>query len=477
METHDADARPDDAGLDQPEIASDLLDLRDKPPEPLAPSPQALGIWELAWPTIVAGAMQTLVRWVDLKMVGDLGVEAVAGVAAGGHVYWLIQSVVMAVTTGLVALVARAVGGRNPVLADATLRQGIVMGTLFGLGTMFAVLPVLSFAIEIYGVEQLVVDYGAEYLLWLALGNVPFTLTFVFGSALRAAGDARVPLFIGLFANALNIFLNWVLIYGNLGAPALGVAGAGMASSLAMAAQVVVFWWLWGSGRLLMKPTEARFAPDFVLWRRILRIGYPAALEGLLWHAGLFGFMRIMSAFGTAEFTAYQIGAQVLALSFLPGSGFAMAASTLVGQHLGNHQPDRAAASGWHSLWLSIGAMTVLGAILMATAEPVARWFIDNDEVVALTVDFIWIMGVAQPLMAVEFTLGGALRGAGDTRYPLLVIFIGLFLCRLAPATLLAYWFGAPIQWIWCALILDYGVKAVLLIRRFRRGYWRTVEV
>jgi putative MATE family efflux protein len=320
---------PPDVRAESPELASEMLDLRDKPPEPLAPSPQALGVWELAWPTIVASAMQTLVRWVDLKMVGSLGVGAVAGVGAGGHVYWLIQSVVMAVTTGLVALVARAVGARDDRLADATLRQGIVLGSVFGLGSMLAMLPFCDLAIAVYGVEQTVVDSGATYLLWLLAGNIPFTLTFVFGSALRAAGDSRTPLFVGVVANGLNVFLNWVLIYGRFGLPALGVAGAGIASSLAMVFQVVVFWRLWTGRRVLLKPTGQGFAPDMTLWRRILRIGYPAALEGAFWHVGLFGFMRIMSEYGTAEFTAYQIGAQILALSFLPGSGFSMAASTL----------------------------------------------------------------------------------------------------------------------------------------------------
>ena len=472
MPQTDAEAR-----AERPELASDLLDLRDKPPEPLAPSPQALGIWELAWPTIVAGAMQTMVRWVDFKMVGDLGVEAVAGVAAAGHIYWLIQSIVMAVTTGLVALIARAIGAGDTRMADGALRQSIVLGSVFGIVSMFAVLPATEFAIEIYGVERGVVESGSEYLWWLLLGNIPFTLTFVFGSALRAAGDSRTPLYVGVVANAINIFLNWVLIYGNLGAPALGVAGAGIASSLAMVFQVIWFWWLWARRRLLLVPTDQTFRPDTGMWRRIMHIGYPAALEGVLWHVGLFTFMRLMSAYGTAEFTAYQIGAQILALSFLPGSGFAMAAATLVGQHLGDRQPERAASSGWRSLWLSIGSMTVLGALLIATAEPIAAWFIDDPEVIRLTVDFIWILGVAQPLMAVEFTIGGALRGAGDTRYPLLVIFLGLFICRLIPALIAALWFEASIQIVWCALLLDYAVKAVLLITRFQRGRWRTIEI
>ena len=462
---------------DRPELASDLLDLRDKPPEPLAPSPQALGVWELAWPTIVAGAMQTLVRWVDLKMVGELGIEAVAGVAAGGQVYWLIQSIVMAVTTGLVALVARAVGARDDALADGALRQAITLGTLFGIATLAAALPFTSFAIAIYGVEPGVVDYGSEYLAWLLVGNVPFTLTFVFGAALRAAGDVRTPLYVGLVANLLNVFLNWVLIYGNLGAPALGVTGAALASSGAMVFQVVVFWVLWRQRRLRLRPTRASFAPDFELWRRLMRIGYPAALEGALWHIGLLMFLRIMSVYGTEAFTAYQIGAQILALAFLPGSGFAMAAATLVGQHLGDQQPERAAKSAWRSLRGSIVSMTLLGATLIALSEPLARWFLDDERVVGLTSDFIWVLGAVQPLMAIEFTLGGALRGAGDTRFPLVTIFVGLIVCRLVPAAILAYVFHAPIQVVWCALIFDYLIKAILLIWRFRAGKWKRIVV
>jgi putative MATE family efflux protein len=470
---------PDDAPEieDRPEIASDLLDLRDKPPEPLAPSPQALGVWELAWPTIIAGAMQTMVRWVDLKMVGDLGIEAVAGVAAGGQVYWLIQSIVMAVTTGLVALVARAVGSRDDALADSALRQGIVLGCVFGAASLAVSLPFTAWAIAIYGVEQGVVDYGSEYLAWLLLGNIPFTLTFVFGAALRAAGDVRTPLYVGLFANVLNVFLNWVLIYGHLGAPALGVTGAALASSSAMLFQVVVFWILWRRSSLILRPGSANFAPDLVMWRRLMRIGYPAALEGALWHVGLLLFLRIMSVYGTEAFTAYQIGAQILSLAFLPGSGFAMAASTLVGQHLGDRQPDRAAASAWRSLRGAILSMTLLGAILIALSEPLARWFLDDEHVVRLTSDFIWVLGAVQPLMAIEFTLGGALRGAGDTRFPLFTIFFGLMICRVIPAAILAYVFHAPVQVVWCALILDYLVKGALLIWRFRRGVWRRIEV
>ena len=353
----------------------------------------------------------------------------------------------------------------------------MTLGTLFGVVTFAAALPFTSWAIAIYGVEQPVIDYGSTYLAWLLAGNVPFTLTFVFGAALRAAGDVRTPLYVGLVANVLNVFLNWLLIYGNLGAPALGVTGAALASSGAMLFQVVVFWVLWQRDSLRLRPGSTSFRPDLRLWRRLMHIGYPAALEGGLWHLGLLVFLRIVSGYGTAAFTAYQIGAQILALAFLPGSGFAMAASTLVGQHLGDRQPERAARSAWRSVRGSILSMTLLGAVLIALAEPIARWFLDDEAVVGLTVDFIWVMGAVQPMMAIEFTIGGALRGAGDTRFPLLTLFTGLLICRLVPAAIAAWVFHASVQVVWCALILDYFVKAVLLVIRFRRGAWKRIEV
>jgi putative MATE family efflux protein len=463
---------------ERPELASALLDLREKPPEPLAPSPQALGVWELAWPTMASLFTQTLVRWADIAMVGDLGTEAVAAVTGGGHLYWFIQSLVMAITTGLTALLARAVGAGDGRLADATLRQSLLLGAGVGVGLMAAGIPLRGAAMAFYGLEARVVELGSTYLLWLLVGNAPLILGFVFATALRAAGDSRTPLYVGIGANLVNLFLNWVLIYGHLGFPALGVAGAAIASSLAMAVQCVVFWWLWARRRLRrLLPGETGFGLDLGLWRRILHIGYPATLESALFSLGLLAFMRIMGVYGTAEFTAYNLGANILALSFLPGVGFATAAATLVGQHLGEGQPERARRSAWRATAGAVGSMSLLGAGVIAAADPVTRLFLDDPEVVPLTVDFVWILGVAQPLMAVEFALGGALRGAGDTRFPLAVVFVGLFVCRLTPAATAALAFAAPIQTVWSFLLLDYAVKAALLIARFTRGRWTQIEV
>lgn len=440
-------------------------------------SPEKLGIWALAWPTMMATFMQTVVRWADVKMVGDLGMTAVAGVTSGGQIYWFIQAVAVALSVGLTALCSRAVGAGRMEEADHVLKQSIGMALVFGLVTWVAAIPILAPAIRLLGLEEPVVEVGASYLFWLFAGNVPFTLAFVFGSAMRAAGDAITPLWTGIIANLLNIFLNWVLIYGNLGAPALGVDGAGIATSIALLVQTLLFWGVWSRGMGVLKRMGARFKPDFSMWKRIMKVGYPAGIEGAMFHVGLMSFMALMTLYGTEAFTAYQIGVQVLSLAFLPGQGFSIAASTLVGQNLGAERPDEAARAGWRANMLTMIFMGVLGVGLIFSGEAVSRWFLDDDAVVPLAVTFIIILGIAQPLMAVDFALGGALRGAGDTRFPMVSIFIGLFIGRLLPGYLVAYVFEGSLTMLWSVLFFDYAARAVLLSWRFRQGKWRTMQV
>lgn len=473
------DGRPTSpaAAEDTPELASSLLDLREKPPEPLAASPSALGVWELAWPTIVSFGAQTLVRFADFAMVGSLGPDALAAVGLGGQVYWLVQAVATLVPTGMAAILARAVGARDMGLADGVLRQSLLLATVIALFTMAVGLPFTDLAIEIYGVEPQVVALGSDYVYWLLWGTIPFAHGFVFGAALRAAGDSRTPLMIGIVINVVNVCLNWLLIQGNWGLPAYGVAGAAMASSIAMALQMVIFLVLWRRRRLLLVPGPGSFRPDWGLLRRISLIGYPASLEQALFQVGLLAFQRIMSLYGTAAIAAYNVGAQILSFSFIPGIGFATAAGTLVGQNLGEENPEGASRAGWRATLGAVVSMTGAGILVVATAEPMARIFTDDPKVLELTVDFIWILAAVQPLMAVEFAVGGALRGAGDTLFPMITIFIGLFVVRLLPATIAVTFFDVSVQVVWCALISDYAIKAALLARRFRRGRWKTLEV
>ena len=251
-----------------------------------------LGVWQLAWPTIISYATHTLVRWADLIMVGPLGREALAAVGLGGQAFWLVQSIGLLVPTGLTALLARAVGAGDYDRADRVMRHAMWLAAMVGALTTLIGLPLASAAIRLYGVEEQVVPLGAGYLVWLLAGNVPFVLTLVINASLRAAGDSRTPLVTGVIANVVNIFFNWILIYGHFGAPALGVRGAAMASSLAMVAQLAVQAIWWRSGRLRLKPRRERLRPDRALFGSLFKIGWPTAIEGLLFAGGILWFQR-----------------------------------------------------------------------------------------------------------------------------------------------------------------------------------------
>ena len=462
---------------DAPELGSDLVDVYEEGGSPPAPSPQALGVFELAWPTILAFFTQTMVRVVSLLMVGSLGQDAVAGVGVANQFFWMVQALGTVAPTGIMALLARAVGARDAKLADAALRQGLWLGLGLGAVSTAVLLPITHAAIGAYGVSERVTELGGDYLFWATPGMVALTLSLVFGSALRAAGDTLTPLAIGAAANLLNIALGWALIYGRFGLPPLGVAGAGIAATIAVTLQLPVFFWLWQTGRLRVQRAGAKAGPDPAVMRRLLRIGYPAAIEGALFQAGLWFFMRLLAPYGTEAVAAYNVGAQILAFSFLPGLGFGAAASTLVGQHLGEGDPAAAMRSGWRSMVGAMLSMSAIGAVIIAFAPQLAALFGLSPLAAERTVDFVWILGAVQPLMAIEYTIGGALRGAGDTRFPLLAVFTGLFLFRVVPAAIAALVFHAPLNWVWGMLVFDYAVKAGLLVGRFTRGRWKHVVV
>jgi putative MATE family efflux protein len=430
-----------------------------------------LGVWQLAWPAVVTNLLQSTVGLVDTKAVGTLGSSAVAAATAGHRMQFLLQALLLAASTGTTALVARAWGGNDReeagrvMIASLALALGIalVMGSL---GLALA----QPFAIG-FGLADEPARLAATYIRWISVFNPALAVGFVILAGLRAVGDTRTPLLIGAIANIVNVFLLYLFVYGGLGCPRLGIAGAALSGGLAFTTASALSVALWLRGRLAFAPRFAG-ALQRERVRRLVAVGYPTALEQLVFQSGFIAFTFLMARHGTAALAAYGIGVQILSLSFVVGFGFSIASSTLVGQHLGARDPQRATQSGWRALRYAVGSMSVLSVLIIALARPIARAMIDDAEVVRLTVAFIYTLGVAQPLMAVDFALSGALRGAGDTRFPLVTTFASLILGRVLLAALFT-WRGLPVEWIYGALLADYVIKASFMISRFRSGRWQ----
>ena len=429
-----------------------------------------MGVWTLAWPSIITNLFYATSSIAAIKVVGGLGPDAIAAAVTGQRVTFILQAVLTGVLAGSTALIARNWGANNKEEAGIFFSRTIQL--VIFLAVISAIL-IWKFA------EPLVIFFGlkgeALVLSTLYLKSIaPFYLAYGCGlgliTALRAIGDVKTPLVIGVIMNLFAVFFMLVLVNGWLGFPQYGVVGAALGNGVSFvigAALLIVFWL---SNQLKVKYSSI-FHFDIQRVKAIFEVGLPAALEQVIFQIGITAFLILVAFYGTEAYAAYGIGVQILSFSIVIGFGFSIAGATLVGQHLGAKDEEQAKRAGWGAMRLSMLSMTFFGILIVIFAEPLARYMIDNDEVVRLTVIFIWLLGSMQPLMAIEFSLGGALRGAGDTKTPLVITLTCLLFIRVFLAVIF-FLLDARVEVIFSTLVADYVVKGFLYVARFRSDRW-----
>jgi len=435
--------------------------------------PETLSVWGLAWPPIVGNLLFASVGVISIKAVGTLGAEAVAAVGTGQRMVWVFQALLMAVMTGTTALVARAVGSKNMIEAAHVTRLAIGVSIALSLITTLVIVLFAEKFIGIFGLDPVAQELAVTYLT-ISILFIPFmAIGMVIGAALRAAGDVKTPMYIGIFTNIIAIYLLLGLVNGQYGMPKLGILGAALAMGISFTIGAAIQLYLWLANKLVVPLGKAgAFTKERL--RQLITISYPAGIESFVFQFGMLSFFWIVAMYGTEEVAAYNIGVNILMLSFILGNGFSVAAATLSGQFLGASDPVAAYKSGYQAARPPLFSLLFIFLLLSFFAEPIAWFFIQDEEVVKFAVIFVWIFAMAQPFMALEFSLGSTLRGAGDTRSPLVITIIGLLVIRV-PIAFLLYYMEMPVQWIFATLIIDYFVKGILLITRYRSKRWMKV--
>jgi putative MATE family efflux protein len=404
-------------------------------------------IVSLAWPAILANLTYTVVSLIDMAMVGTLGPAAVAAVGLGGLFLWMAYSAMSSVSVGTTALVARFKGaGRNKV-KNQVISQSILLVGILSIFITLAGLTLSERIIGLMGAEPEVKRLGGTYLRTIFLSSIFSFVAFVSESGLRGAGDTRTPMKIDLTINGVNIFLDYLLIFGKF--------GFAVASAVAFTIGGLLHLAVLLSGRYSVKLDLDLMRPNFDIIRRLLRIGVPASLE------------RLVMSGGTLPLAATQIGIRIEAFSFMPGLGFSVAAAALVGQSLGTGERDRAYSMGWRT--------TKLAMFLFAPS--IVKFFSVDPEVLSLGTLYIRIVSVLQPAQAILFVLAGGLDGAGDTRWVLYTTVLGLWFVRLPLAYLLGITLGLGVVAAWLAMAVDVLLRSVILSRRYRSRSWMEIKV
>ncbi len=428
---------------------------------------------ELAWPGIIEQSVSAAGTALVFALVGHLGAVATAGAGAAGNFLFLMFPVWRSLAIGTIAIVSRRMGeGRPAEAADATrqsLTLGAIAGVAFGVGFFVFSAPLL----RLLGADDEVVAIGAPFLQVIGASSGASTVWLIGTSAMRAAGDTRTPMWLTSAGVVISVGLAYVLIEVFHAGP-MGSAYAQAVTWFGGMAAMFVLLWRGVAGLSIAGGSWHLTMPTI---RRIFGISLPSAGESATFSFGLLALSGLVFRLGTDQVAAHQIVAQIETFSFFPCIGFSAAASSLVGQALGMHEIRRAFRAGWASAGMALVWATIAGLVFVVVPGSLLSLFTNSGAVVAAGIGALAVIGIGQPAQAAIFAIGGALRGAGDTRFPLVVSLVNWFFVRLPLAYVLAFPLGYGLMGIWMGVAVDYFVRAALLAWRFRSGAWAKVRV
>lgn len=435
-------------------------------------------VWILAWPSVLAMMLQTVNSFLDRGFMGSLGPDVLAAVGVGSQFTFLLMTLGISISVGATALVARFTGAKDNLQAKIAANQALWIGVIVGLAAISLTYPIRGIIIHHMHLNATASALCFKYLSLCLIGTPALFVMLVLSGSYRGIGDTISPLVIGVIVNIIHLTGDYALIFGYFGAPKLGISGGGIALATSQWIGALIYLSVVNRSALRgMLTIKKRLDMEWA--KRILNIGIPAAMQNLSRVLSMIAFTMILalSVDKTAAVAALTIGMTSESIAFMPGFGFATAASTLTGQNLGAHNPRRAERSAWISLQQGLIVMCIMGIIFFVFAAPFAHIFTKAPNVVRLTVFYLRISAISEPFLAFGMILTGALNGAGDTKAPAWAGVITMWLIRLPLAYLLAIAMkmgAVGAWWAMCASTMGGGIAALGL---FKWGRWKHTRI
>jgi len=451
-------------------------------------------MFKLAIPVLIEQSLVMLVGLIDTylaaRYLGDNSYIAAIGVMA--YILWMIPCTFGIVAIGSTALVARFVGSEDYQPAVRTTNQSLLLGSCLAL-----VVTVVTFALgdnflQLLGMPAAAAEPARRYLRYV-IPVIPAMMIQQVGIAcLRGAGDTMSGFITMALVNTVNVVVGIGLVTGYGPLPKLGWDGLaiGTISGYVTGGIIVIILLVRGRAGIQLQRKLLKF--DWPLSRRILRIGIPGGADQLFLVACHVWFLSVITSLGTLSLAAHSLGIRIESLAYLPGSAFHVAAATMTGQFLGAGDSQRATRSALTATAVGGSFMIGTGFLFYFGAEWLTQIFIidGQQQIGTLTVQLLQLVSFSMPSLALMIILNGALRGAGDTRWPLLFTFVGLICIRIP----LAYWlakdqiqipffnlaidgWGLGILGAWYAMLIDVIVRSLMITGRFWQGGWQRIQV
>ncbi len=446
-----------------------------------APSPSLFSkLVRFAAPIVGLNVLQVLALAVDTAMCGRVENADLALTALGfsTQVVFLLMVAMMGLTIGTVALVARAFGANDHDRVNHILKQSsiftVILGVVVGGIGILAGPSVLS----ALGASPPAVELGMGYLTPLLCGATFNYLTVLYGAVLRGVGNTRIPFFVALGANAVNVVVNYALILGNFGMPALGVEGAAIGTLCSQVISVVVLLGLIRRG--FVPPLRFSFSLpsiDVGLARTMFRVGTPAALDMVILNAALISIVGMLGRVDEIAVAAHGVGLRVQALAFVPGMSISQATGALVGQALGAGSIDEAKRALRASIVLCTGIMSALAAAIIFAALPIVELFNvqPGTELADYSVMWMELLGYGMPLVGVYISFVGLFQGSGATRLSLGINTVTTLAFQIPSAYVFGFVFDLGAWGVWASFPAGFIIKVLLATVIYKRETWAVV--
>lgn len=418
---------------------------------------------------------QNILNLVDIGMVGHLGDAALAATGVGSFTNYLAISFIIGLSAGVQALAARRVGEDRHSETAIPLNGGLMLSLLIGLPLCAVLYTIVPHVYHFLSSDPAVLEQGVPYLQVRLLSMISVGMNFCFRGYWSAIHMTGVYLKTLVIMHSLNIFLNWVLIYGNLGAPEMGVYGAGLATTLSLYCGTGLYFYFAfrnAKDRGFMQRIPSRAT----LWTQ-LKLSLPASMQQVFFSAGMVALVWIISQVGTAELAALNVLMTFHITAALPAFGLALAAATLVGNALGKKDIDEAALWGWNIAAIALVYGIILGLILIPFAKPLLGVFLTNTETrdLAHLPMILWALAIGIDTVGMVFM--NSMIGAGDTRRSMWVSVISQWVFFLPLAYLVGPVLGYGLLGVWIINLLYRIGQATIYTQQWAGRKWAGIDI
>ena len=440
----------------------------------------------LAWPTMLEQLLHTAVQYIDTALVGSLGTQATAAVGSTTTVAWLVGSSISAFGVGFLAYISQAFGAGEDERARKAAAQAVL--AVLVIGSIFtAVTLSLSSMVPVWmQVDPAIRTLASRYFFILYLPMLPRTASVIFGTVLRAAGDSRTPMRVGLGVNLINVVLNFLLIYPSrelsvlglrfpMWGADLGVVGAAIASAAAfLVGGVVITIALYRHPRV--SPRGHSLRPDGKVLRPCLRVAFPNMLQRFGTSLGYVAFAAMINSLGELSTAAHTIANTVESAFYIPGFGMQAAAATLTGNSLGAGDEKRRRDLSRLIILIEVSLMLLSGGLLFAFAPPMVGIFTKDPAVIALGSTVLRMVACSEPFYGVSIVVEGMFQGAGKTRAPFVFNILGMWGVRILGTWICTKLLGLGLVSAWGCMIGHNLLLFALFLTYYLRGRWNPLR-